>query len=230
VVKIKSLKGFTLIELIIVMAIFSIIMSAIMTMTKPVTNLANVAIDYDTQRTVSNEINTYVCQNLKYATHAQVYTECKDLPSNSISAFKLSSGADCADIKVIAIINNFSGANITTIAVDSAPNTYNGVAKDDYGRVFMSDSVSEPNNVTYYTAMGKWYYGNNKYQFDFTCDIDAITGAWEGITTIKTTTFENGNPAVKASNSSKFLNYSSSVMSTTVDGNGVNTYIVYTKK
>ena len=55
----KNFKAFTLIELIIVMVIFSMLMTAIMIMMKPATELANTAIYYDSKRTIANEINTY---------------------------------------------------------------------------------------------------------------------------------------------------------------------------
>jgi hypothetical protein len=76
--------------------------------------------------------------------------------------------------------------------------------------------------------MGKWYYGNNKYQFEFSCDEDATTHNWEGVTTMITTTYEKDKAALKATNSARFLNYTSVTMSIITVGTGVNTYIVYT--
>lgn len=227
--KFKKIKGFTLVELIIVMALTTIILCSIMAMSKPVNDLANIAITYDSERTVANEINNYVCQSIKYATYADIYIGYDNLPSIAISTFATSSGATNNQIKVIAIINDFNGVSISTILGDYAPNQYNGTTtNDDYGRIFMSKGIDSSYNVKYYTAMGKWYYGNNKYQFLFDYDKDA-SGDFNGVVNIETTTFKKGNPALTAKESSKFLNFDSSKFYINEDIES-NTYIIYTNK
>ena len=227
--KFKNKKGFTLVELVIAMAISVIILAAIMTMSKPINNLANMTISYDSKRTVANEINNFVCQNIKYATYANIYTNYRDLPSDAISNFVTLSGAAVGDIRVIALINDFDTEHG---GFDHAENltrsSYNGpVTADDYGRIFKSEEVFDESfsKVKYYTAMGDWYYGNNKFQFEFSYDYI------KGTVTIKTITYENGNPSLEATSTSKFLNFESSNF--TIDDGGSlikNTYIIYTKK
>lgn len=242
--KIKKIKGFTLVELIIAVAISSIILLAIMMMSKPVNDLATVAITYDTQRTIANEINNYVCQSVKYATAVDIYVGYDELPSNAISDFKVNCnnatnnmGIDNSDIKVIAIINDFSGIKISTISGDSAPNKYNGVVTPtDYGRIFKSKEINEhTNEVTYYTAMGKWFYGNEKYQFEFGYGTEGDTGDpndFNGVINIKTYTYEKGNSeALSAKKTTRLLNFNSNVYSNVFSlhkNSGANIYIVYT--
>ena len=224
--KVKKLKGFTLVELIVVMAIFAIFMSAIAVMVKPITNVTFVAVDYDTQRTVANEINVYTCQSIKYATYARVYTDCKQLPNSAITDFQTMSGVVNNDIRVVAVINDFTGAINTTRAPGIEPNEYNGTATaSDFGRVFCSEyhGVSD-HIVTYYTSMGKWFYGRAKYQIDISFNA--------GIINITTDCFEDGDKGLTVITTSKFLNYSPTKMPDPILGSGgnvgKNTYIVYT--
>ena len=140
-----------------------------------------------------------------------------------ITDFKTFSGATSADIKVIAVINDFNGVSSSnTIGLEK--NIYNGNATaDDYGRIFRSSLVNSSDIVTFYTAMGKWYYGNEKYQYnlDYT----------DGIVTLTTITYDKGNSGLKASLTSKFLNYDSIKMPAAIAGAGTNSgsnyYIVY---
>jgi len=222
--KFKRLKGFTLVELVIVMAIFAIMMSAIMTMATPINKLADISKGYDSQRTITQEINSYVCQNVKYATYAQVYTNHKNLLPAEVTAFATSSGANLSDIIVIAIINNFQVVNVTR-AVGVIPNSYNGsVTGKDYGRIFRSSTVTATNKINYYTAMGKWFYGKNKYQFDVALNL--------GVLSITTKAFENNSQSLSSTETSKFINYEPSTMPNAIVGTGTNvgtnSYILYT--
>ncbi len=80
----KILKGFTLIELIIVMAILAILMAAIMNMFKPVRETYVDATLYETQRTAQNGVVTYITESIRYATDLGMYT--KDKVSNVTKA------------------------------------------------------------------------------------------------------------------------------------------------
>lgn len=71
----KVLKAFTLIELIIVMAILVILMSAIMNMFKPIRETYVDATLYEAQRTAQNGIVQYMTESMRYATDLGIYTK-----------------------------------------------------------------------------------------------------------------------------------------------------------
>lgn len=69
----KFLKGFTLIELIIVMAILTILMAAIMRMFKPIRSTYVDATLYENQRTAQNGIVQYLAESIRYSTDLGIY-------------------------------------------------------------------------------------------------------------------------------------------------------------
>ena len=70
----KIIKGFTLIELIIVMAILVILMSAIMNMFKPIREVYVDATLYESQRTAQNGTVQYITESIRYSTDLGMYT------------------------------------------------------------------------------------------------------------------------------------------------------------
>lgn len=225
----KNAKGFTLVELIVTLAIMTIILTAITLMMKPVGDMSKAAMEYDSQRTVTNEANIYFCNSVKFAKYAQIYTNCKTLPSTAIADFKSLCGANDTDIKVIALINNFTGASSSN-ATGISNCEYNGSpTPSDYGRLFTSSSVSSgANKCSFYVAMGKWYYGPNKYSFNFSFDVS------NGVMKVKTTAYKQSEQGVSSEMTSKFLNYNSVKMPAPKNGTGsnvgTNTFIIYTNK
>lgn len=105
----KILKGFTLIELIVVMAVMSILMLGIMRMMDPIRTTYVDSTYYESQRSTQNGIATYIGESLRYATKLGIYTgtSASDL-SNAVSNFKSKSGYEASvdgDINFIVIDN-----------------------------------------------------------------------------------------------------------------------------
>lgn len=73
----KILKGFTLIELIIVMAILTILMASIMRMFKPIRSTYIDATLYENQRTVQNGMVKYISESIRYSTDLGIYPSDK---------------------------------------------------------------------------------------------------------------------------------------------------------
>ncbi len=71
----KKLKGFTLIEVIIVMVIFSIIMAGLVQMLIPINQNATMSKVVNEQRNVENSITSYLGENLRYATNLLIVEE-----------------------------------------------------------------------------------------------------------------------------------------------------------
>ncbi len=84
----KKIKGFTLIELIIVMAIFAILMAAIMRMFTPIRATYVDSTLYENQRTSQNGVVTYITESVRYATDLGMYTKNKvSTVSGAVDAF-----------------------------------------------------------------------------------------------------------------------------------------------
>ena len=73
----KFFKGFTLVELIIVMAILTILMAAIMHMFKPIRTTYLDATLYESQRTTQNGMIQYIGESVRYSTALGLYTKDK---------------------------------------------------------------------------------------------------------------------------------------------------------
>lgn len=71
------IKGFTLVELIIVMAIMAILMAAIMQMMKPIRRTYVDSTLYEAQRNTQTGITSYLSESVRYATNLGIYTQNK---------------------------------------------------------------------------------------------------------------------------------------------------------
>lgn len=68
----KKLKGFTLVELIVVTAIFSLIMVAVLSILNPIGEVYNKTANYEHMRAASDNLRMYVEDNIRYADKMQV--------------------------------------------------------------------------------------------------------------------------------------------------------------
>lgn len=80
--RVKKLKGFTLVELIIVMAIFSMIMFGALALIKPVSNQFQSTVRFENVRANLDNIRLYVEGKLRYADRVHVYTGYDALPTD----------------------------------------------------------------------------------------------------------------------------------------------------
>lgn len=166
----KILKGFTLIELIIVMAILTILMAAIMQMFKPIRETYVDSTLYENQRTAQSGIIQYINESLRYATDVGIYNieDVTDI-TGAVEEFAK------------AYCNKNPSANQTTveenaevIIIDNTNGAYafNG---DTYtGRLLrrkastigtstINENVGTGSTAGCRIALGPAYYGNNNY-------------------------------------------------------------------
>lgn len=150
----KRKKGFTLIELIIVMAILSILMLGIMQMMKPIRAVYVDSTYYEAQRNTQSGIVTYITESLRYATKAGIYNE-QDTSINNLSdaiaKFTADTGyvaSDDGDLNVITIDNK-------TIY------KYNN--SNSYGRILRSKSSD---GTVSRLALGEAYYDKYTYSIN----------------------------------------------------------------
>lgn len=72
-----KVKGFTLVELVVVMVLISILMAAIMQMFRPIRETYVDSTLYETRRTAQNGISQYISESVRYATDLGVYSPGK---------------------------------------------------------------------------------------------------------------------------------------------------------
>lgn len=82
----KKIKGFTLVELIIVMAILAILMTAIIQLFKPIRDTYVDATLYESQRTTQNGVVTYISESIRFATDLGLYSSTKSASSTADKA------------------------------------------------------------------------------------------------------------------------------------------------
>lgn len=156
----KQFKGFTLIELIIVMAVMSILMVGIMQMVKPIRNTYVDATYYESQRNTQNGIATYIGESLRYATNMGIYTEGVTGGVSSLSDA-------LTKFETTSEITDRSKYNILIIDNNAAYKFNNA---DCYGRVLRSKTVST-SSCTTRLALGEAYYG----KYTYSINLDPVT-------------------------------------------------------
>ena len=81
----KKLKAFTLIELIVAIAVFGILMAGIVRMIEPLSSTASSSAVLNNQRNVENAIVTYLGENLRYASNLAIIKG--GTPDNAVQKF-----------------------------------------------------------------------------------------------------------------------------------------------
>lgn len=195
----KKIKGFTLVELIIVMAILTILMAAIMQMYKPIRETYVDATLYENQRSVQNGMIQYVSESVRYATNLGMYTsDKKSTVKDAVDAF---AAAYISENNIVDVVGGDPKATNTKEAIERCAEviiidnktkyTYNNVS-DLQGRILRrkripdtSYSTTSPAYKKYKIitndaedvtktgecrmALGDAYYGDRNYTMAFFC-------------------------------------------------------------
>lgn len=152
----KIIKGFTLIELIVVMAIISILMVGIMQMMKPIRAAYVDSTYFESQRNTQNGMVKYISESVRYATKLGVYYKPTTMGA-AVKAFKDNSGYNAA-----------KDGKIHVIVIDNSKDyTFSG--QKCYGRIRRSDDASDT-DTDYLTAtrlaLGDAYYDRYTYSIN----------------------------------------------------------------
>ncbi|MCH5194442.1 MAG: prepilin-type N-terminal cleavage/methylation domain-containing protein [Oscillospiraceae bacterium] len=193
----KKIKGFTLLELIIVMAILSILMISLIQMFKPIRNTYVDSTLIENQRTVQNGIVTYISESVRFATDLGIYNNGVAGADGALEQFIRSyleaNGASAADAANAGMyqqtrLDIYNSAEI--IIVDypkaSSAQAYNYANGKYTGRLLRRklpdtpaasvSSLSEPDGETivkapvnkeWRLALGAAYYGTSDYTITF---------------------------------------------------------------
>lgn len=169
----KKFKAFTLIELIVAMAVIGILMTGVVKMVEPMSATATNSAVLNNQRNVENAICSYIGENLRYASNLAIIKG--GTPTNAIEKFKQMKPADKFGYQIDYTV----AANedkIHLIAFDcSTGYTYQN--NTFYGRIIssvdnMGSSISSLSDIDsdgskpLYMALGNDYYAQGDYYLD----------------------------------------------------------------
>lgn len=167
----KRFKGFTLVELIIVMFILAILMSSIINMFKPIRETYVDATLYESQRTAQNGIITYVTESVRYATDMGIYNNGVTSAQGAVDEFATAfcKYYEITDAAKVALVKEEIKKKAEVIVISNSATKFAG--KDCYGRLIRR-KLDGTNVVTdaYSTspdkarlALGEAYYGDETY-------------------------------------------------------------------
>lgn len=180
--KLKKLKGFTLIELIVVMAILVSLLTAILQLMEPVQEAYRDSTIYEQQRTVENGIISYIAESTRYAKAISIIDEGVGIDTNNDGSADIYPNNLNAAANYFINKNNLGVSNykdIEVIVIDrSTKFQYKG--KDVQGRLVRirgldtvpswGATVTEAdlagtswNTKACYMAMGPNYYGDMSF-------------------------------------------------------------------
>lgn len=197
----KILRGFTLIELIIVMAILVILMGSIMMMFRPIRETYVDATLYESRRTAQNGVIQYITESVRYSTDLGMYTKgdvsgVSDAVEKFTDAYLEANGVKTTDAdystKKATLLEKMQ-RNAEVIIIDNSDKVYSYNGYWVTGRILRRKFIKESDGVTNkkitdsaYTgekstddgwriALGNAYYGQSDYAITFKITQDAST-------------------------------------------------------
>ena len=231
----SNLKGFTLVELVVVMALMSILMLAIMKMFQPIRNTYVDSTQYEAQRTAQTGVVQYITETVRYATDMGVYNNASNA-SDAVEAFATAyCTANSIDSSKEAAVKDAIRKNAEVIIIDNKTPHY---SKNFTGRLIRrkvdgtDNSVGAPsftgtNNIVdttsskWRTALGEAYYGENT--FYITLD---VSDSANGMLTVNVASTKNGKRDIsRAGSENTIVDSENNELNTTTDGAAIQTAI-----
>lgn len=201
-------KGFTLVELIIVMALVSLIMLGVMQLFKPVRDDYVNAVQYETQRNAQNGVVKYITESVRYAADMGIYNNGISSASDAVNAFATAyCTANSIDSSKEAAVKAAIKQNAEVIIIandDNNSHTYHG--KKFTGRLIRRKGVGTATSVpadpslktAAYTAdwriaMGEAYYGENSFSINLSVtDANSDGKSDDGMLSVTVSSSRNG--------------------------------------
>ena len=201
----KKFKGFTLLELIIVMAILAILMTAIIQMMKPIRNTYVDSTLFENQRNTQNGIVRYITESVRFSTDLGLYS--KDQVSNAAGAlseftkaYMTANGADPSDTTLYNSVYDKMKENAEIIIIDNSEYTYRNrtytgrlIRRKNAGTAVLDTTEPEAGELTkapvrdhWRLALGDAYYGDSSYTITL-ADGDTTNTDWTAADGIKVT-------------------------------------------
>lgn len=237
----KLLKGFTLIELIVVIAIIGILTVGLLNMFKPIRTTFVDSTYYERQRTVQSGITQYIAESTRCATKLGIYSTSSSAKTINGSSYSITDSASaisafCAQMKILPTDDAYK--TIHCITIDNTTASYMYKNKNYSGRLLMKrwDSSLATAAFGEYCALGYSYYGASSYSISLapslgttsvSLDITAATMDTIVTKTSDTTVLKNiSNTPTKFD--TQFFVSSTGPVVTYYPTSGVKTFIVYT--
>lgn len=154
----KKLNGFTLVELIVSMALLAILMIMIGLMFRPIGRLLADTTNYTEDRYVIDEMNEIIDSHLKFATGVEIYYDVAGYNTTDSTAAGTALGVTHPRWLEI---RNVSENTFTTTALGYDPNEYNinGTTTYTAGRIVKKDNE----HGVAWMAGSKAFYGSGNY-------------------------------------------------------------------
>lgn len=171
----RKFKAFTLIELIVAIAIFGIIMVGIMNLAQPITTSSATAKVANNQKNVEEATVSYIGENVRYATNLVVIEGGAKVNGTAVSSVKDAVDAfykfSPVDVYGRLIDDNADNRkNISVIVWDGRNGKYNYVNHNYTGRLLAKTAGENPDSasldsVDNYSATSNMYevFGNDYY-------------------------------------------------------------------
>ncbi|MFA5659024.1 MAG: type II secretion system protein [Oscillospiraceae bacterium] len=214
----KAVKGFTLIELIIVMAMMGILMIGILNLVMPVNSIFRDSTEYQYERATNETITNFIQARVRYATDLNILNDCASMPTGS---------GIYADYSIIEI--------------DNSDRTYNN--RTVRGKIAYKEPLTPKQDF-----MDNGFYGEYIYIFgitgsssNFTMDIeidkvnkkngaDVIEKKFDSTSTISLKNMQVGGTSIKlhlCSDSAQLALVPADISATASAAGLGNTYIIY---
>lgn len=194
----KKFKGFTLVELIVVMALIAILMPAIVQLFKPIRDTYVDSTQYEAKRTTQNGIIQYITESVRYARDMGIYND-KTNAQAAVTAFaaKYCTDYNIDSTKTTAVTNEIS-KNAQVIIIDNkTSHTYHGntftgrvvrrkidAAAIGADPVWANNQIAASSKSKWRMALGEAYYGENTY--NITLDTSDKTDGMLGVSVVST--------------------------------------------
>ena len=118
---VKKIKGFTLIELIIVMAIMAIIMAALLNIMKPIRRTYVDSTLYESQRNAQSGITRYISESIRYSVSLGVYTKGASAKYDVSSATGLNRSVSSVSDAATYFLDDVSGLTVANALLTTDP-------------------------------------------------------------------------------------------------------------
>lgn len=152
----RKIKGFTLVELIIVMALMSVLMVMVGLIMKPISQVFADTTRYTEERYIIDGMGSVIEENLRYATDICIIydTDARPLSGSGLSTVAGEMQVPESKLQVLAIINRCPDASMLPEFT-----TNNGV--EATGRIYKSAEINGTRNT--WLVGGEAFYGDGSY-------------------------------------------------------------------
>ncbi|MDR0942989.1 MAG: type II secretion system GspH family protein [Ruminococcus sp.] len=195
----KLLKAFTLIELVIVMAIMTILLAGILQLFAPVRAAYTETAALESKRANCNAISKYMTESLRYSQFIGVYqagvsgSDTKTKAADAAEKLYDSIDAQATNLKLTPDDMDKIKERIQVIVIDYSENSDTAYQGQTYsGRLYRYKNTTPAN---FHMSFGKAYYGMN----DFGINVKLV-GNNELTVMASTQGFNNGGGAVSDTN------------------------------